>query len=220
MEVDHIIYAEVRIGKKWFGLNPRVKDFSTGELHVFPIADGKSVLYEAHDRIVDTAFSVPGLPDDLSEELTQVLKTDSKDVIDELGRAITHREWLNRNCFWAKYDMTVRDVVRHAREHKYKGYVFKNTLSEIEDGGAEDFFWMDQTEYDQLSTEEKHEYTYYEWENTSTWYQQFVRIYEQVEIMLQWIRENAYTLAKDSSVPYGEASTVGPGDVRLILLRF
>lgn len=218
MGVDHIFYAEVRIGDKWHGLNTCLRDFVTGERRVFPLADGKSILYEAYDRIVDSVFSVPGLPDDLSEELAEHL-INGEGEVDYMGQKISHREYLSQMAFWAKYDMTVRDTVVFGRTHKFKGYVPKSILADIVDGTAEDFYWLDQDDYDNLTDEKKCEYTYHEWEDTSTWYQQFVRIYEQVEILLRWIRENAYSLTNGNMALYGKLRTVGPGDVRLIILR-
>ena len=67
MGVSYVIYAEARVGDKWYNICPLRKN-DDGRLTILPIAEGRSWLREAIEELEECAYA-HGRQSDFSEEL-------------------------------------------------------------------------------------------------------------------------------------------------------
>ena len=70
MGTYYAIYAEVRVGNKWYSLNPTFQR-TDGKIDVCPVVSGRNWLREAYEELEEVQYSY-GRPEDLSKEVRSV----------------------------------------------------------------------------------------------------------------------------------------------------
>ena len=60
MGTYYSIYAEVRVGNKWYNLNPLFQR-EDGKLDVLPVMSGRSSLREAYDELEESSYQYTDL---------------------------------------------------------------------------------------------------------------------------------------------------------------
>lgn len=215
MGVYHYIYAEVKVGNKWYNLSPLMRD-SDGEIKVQPVLYGQSWLREAVDEMRELCYA-HGRPHDLSEELRKVFPHDDDEVAESIWHDMTYKDYYRQTLFVINYGKEIKSRVKEGRPTRYQGYVSKYNLSSYEIGEVEDIVnWIHPTEYEKLSAEEKKEYTYYEWDEWDDWYAAFVKIVRRVDCLLELFRDWCFHHAKDANL---DERTPTADYVRLIVER-
>ena len=67
MGVYYSIYAEARVGNKWYNISPLMRN-EDGEVRVRPVMSGQSMMHDAVEELEEACF-MRGRPDNLSDEL-------------------------------------------------------------------------------------------------------------------------------------------------------
>lgn len=213
MGVSYVIYAEARVGDKWYNICPLRKS-EDGKLEILPIAEGRSWLREAVEELEECAYA-HGRQSDFSEELrNRFNEYDDADAgygIPEINMKEHYRQMM---CI-ANYGKTIKKRVKECRPTRYCGYAPKYALTEFEIGES-DYIrgWIHKCEYDKLDDEAKEEYTYYEWNEWGDWYGVFSKIAKTVDVLLDlfsnWSSDNLTELSREDRIP-------DANDVRLIV---
>lgn len=193
MGVYYTIYAEVKVGSKWYNLCPMMKT-KEGEYRARPVIYGQSLIREAYEELKGTSYAC-GRPQDISEELRQIFHHDDEDKVEGFFRDMTYKQYYNQVLCLVNYGKAVKSRVKPDRQTRYRGYVDKHNLAAYEIGETEDILnWIHPTEYDKLSEEDKKEYAYYEWNMWGDWYGVYADLINKVDALLSifndWSWEN------------------------------
>lgn len=215
MGVDYVIYAEARVGDKWYNICPLRKG-TDGKLTVLPIAEGRSWLREAVDELDEYSYACGRQPD-FSEEIKCIFNEDDNEDAGYGIPEINMKEHYRQMMSIANYGKTIKKRVKEGRPTRYCGYVSKYALTEFEIGESDHISnWIHKCEYDKLDDEGKEEYTYYEWNEWGDWYGVFSKIATTVDVLLnlfaQWSSSELTDIDREDRIPSAE-------DVRLIVYR-
>ncbi len=213
MGVYHEIYAEVKVGNKWYSLNP-LRPTDNG-YKVMPIIQGQSYLQEAFEELEEASY-MQGRPDDMSSKLREAFPHDDNEELDYFPR-LTYKSYYAQTMFLVNYGKKVRTRYSDTRSTRFCGYAPKWSVSSFEIGESERInCWISEAEYKKLPKAEQEEFTYYEWNEFDDWYTIYGQICKSVECLLSWFREWAWSNIKD--VSYDESQPSGES-VRLICIR-
>lgn len=213
MGVSYVIYAEARVGDKWYNICPLRKS-EDGKLEILPIAEGRSWLREAVEELEECAYA-HGRQSDFSEELRNRFNEDDDADAGYGISEINMKEHYRQMMCIANYGKTIKKRVKECRPTRYCGYAPKYALTEFEIGES-DYIrgWIHKCEYDKLDDEAKEEYTYYEWNEWGDWYGVFSKIAKTVDVLLDlfsnWSSDNLTELSREDRIP-------DANDVRLIV---
>jgi hypothetical protein len=185
MSTSYYVYAEVRVGKKWYNLNPLMKK-PDGSSSLRPIYVGCSSFFEIYNYMEQHRTSV-GIPNDMSPELRAVFHKDLDETCDGWGSKTTWREIYERELFIVPFSKGVAPRVKRDRPHMFQGYVDRRSITMFEAEEIEEInCWLDGDEYAVLTEKEKRRYRFYEWDEPYSEYEVFRIIYERINAMLYW----------------------------------
>lgn len=154
MGTYYSIYAEVRVGNKWYNINPLMRN-ENGEAWVYPVMSGQSHMRDAVEELEEDCY-MRGCPENLSEELKKVYSHSSDEIADNMWNSMTYGEYYNQTLFVVNYGKHVKSRVKSTMPTRYRGYVSKYCLSEYEIGNIDDISnWLTEEEYRELSDEER-----------------------------------------------------------------
>lgn len=213
MGTYYSIYAEARVGKKWYNISPLIKG-TDGLIKAYPIIDGKSFLRETYDELKDDLYMC-GRPADLSPELREIFDHDDDESYDCFTK--TYKQHYENCMFLVNYGKSVKSRVKKDRPFRYQGYVFKYSIASYEIGEQEEIAgWLTRQEYESLSEEEKKDYAYFEWNEWQDWYGVYNDIVHRVDALLHWFSE--WSSYQSNGVDY-EDKYPSADKVRLIVYR-
>lgn len=185
MGTYYSIYAEVRVGNKWYNLNPIFRR-DNGELDVRPIIAGRSWLRETFNELEECQYSC-GRPDDMSKELRTVFNHEDIEPYDTMLHIENYKEYYNRTMFLVNFGKAVKSRIKTEKPTRYKGYVSKVCLAAFEIDEYDTIgHWLTAEEYEKLSDRQKKSYTYYEWDEPDDWYKAYNIIKQRIECMLDF----------------------------------
>lgn len=215
MGTYYSIYAEVRVGDKWYNLNPLFQR-EDGKLDVCPILSGRSWLRETYEELEESRYAC-GRPENTSKEVKSVFPHEDDEPFDPTFHMDTYKDFYAQSIFLVNYGKSVKTRVKKDKPTRYRGYVTKVGLAAHEIDEYESIgYWLTDEEYEKLSDKEKMKFTYYEWDDPDDWYKAYNMIASKVECMLDCFREWAFGAIKDADLdelnPTGDA-------VRLIVYR-
>ena len=188
MGVYYSIYAEARVGNKWYNISPLMRN-EDGEVRVRPVLSGQSMLHDAVEELEESCF-MRGRPENLSDELMKIYSHDENDTSESLWRGMTFGEYYRQTLFAVNYGKSVKCRVDSARPTRYRGYINKYCMTEYEIGNSDSVGgWLTEQEYNALSDEEKIEYTYYEWNEWYDWYGIYAELVRRVDCLLTFFRD-------------------------------
>lgn len=215
MSTYYYFYAEVKNNGKWIGLSPIVKSHD-GKYKIQPLMWGQSAMYELYEDMIDTCSACCGLPEDVSAELLEEFHAHDEKTTDFWGnKEITWGEYYKTCVHSVNYDEAVRKKIKRDRPYKYQGYVHKRLIAAFEVGEIEDLqCWLTIDEYKELPDNEKKEYAWYEWNEYCGEYGFRFELYQKIENLLDWYREEAFS----SKSEYNYEDFIG-ANVRLIIHR-
>jgi len=204
MGTYYSIYAEVRVGNKWYNISPLIRE-ENGDIKVQPIESGKSRLHETVEELRESSY-ICGRPSDISDELKKVFGRADDEIIESFPREMTYKEYYKQTLFLVNYGKSVKRRVNETRPNRYKGYISKYSLAAFEIGEIDHFsYWLTQSEYEKLTEEEKTEYTYYEWNDWCDWYGIYAQICKKVDCLLdifnEWALYNLHDANLDERSP-------------------
>ncbi len=198
MSVYYSIYAEVRVGNKWYNISPLMR-VSDSDVKAQPIISGQSWMREAIDELEEACF-MRGRPADISDELKKVFSHEDDEVTEHFIHDMTYKDYYRQTLFVVNYGKSVKSRVKANKPTRYQGYVYKHCLSAYELGEVDYIAnWVSSNEYAELSNEEKQEYTYYEWNEWGDWYAVYVEIVRKVDCLLDFFKEWAFWNIKDAN---------------------
>ena len=197
MGVHYSVYAEVRIGCKWYNLNPLFQR-ENGQLDICPILHGRSWLKDAYEMLEEMGYAY-GRPDNLSKEVRQVFKySDDEPYAPDL-HINTYKDFYDRAMFLVNYGKSVKSMVKAHKPTRYQGYVSKVAIAAYEIDEYDTINnWLTEEEYKVLSERQKRMYTYYEWDEPDDWYKVFNMLVRKVDCMLGCFCEWADYAIKDA----------------------
>ena len=188
MGVYYSIYAEARVGNKWYNISPLMRN-EDGEAQIRPVMSGQSMMHDAVEELEESCF-MRGRPDNLSDELMKIYSHDENETSENLWRGMTFGEYYRQTLFAVNYGKSVKSRVDSARPTRYRGYVSKYCMTEYEIGNSDSVGgWLTEQEYNALSDEEKIEYTYYEWNEWYDWYGIYAELVRRVDCLLTFFRD-------------------------------
>ena len=197
MGVYYSIYAEVRVGNKWYNISPLIRD-NDGEAHVQPVMSGQSYMKDAIDELYHDSY-MRGRPENLSDELKKVYKHENHETSEYLWRNMTYGEYYDQTLFVVNYGKCVKSRVKSTKSTRYHGYVDKFCLSEYEIGTTESIYcWISEEQYKELPDDEKQGYVYYEWNEWYDWYGVYAKLVDRVDCLLAFFREWCFFNIKDA----------------------
>ncbi len=214
MSTSYYVYAEVRVGTRWYNLNPLMKK-PDGSWNLRPIFVGCSSFFEVFNHMEQYRTDV-GIPDDMSPELRSVFHENLDEVCDGWIKDNTWRSVYERSVIIVPFSKGVEQRVHKDRPHMYEGYVERRIITAFELNEIEEIYaWLDGSEFAALSDKEKKRYRFFQWDEPYGEYQEFRTIYERVCAMLYWF---------DFADAFNEKSEYwnnepGLSDVRLIVER-
>lgn len=100
-----------------------------------PIVEGKSWFKDAHDELENDRYMC-GKPMDLSPELREIFDHDDDETY--TGFNMTYQQYYKNNIFLVNYGKNVKSRVKKDRPFRYRGYVFKYSLTAFEIGEQEE----------------------------------------------------------------------------------
>lgn len=215
MGTYYAIYAEVRVGNKWYNISPLMRN-EDGEVRVQPIMSGQSVMHDAAEEMEGDCY-MRGRPANLSEELKTVYGHEDHETSEHLWRGMTYGEYYRQTLYVVNYGKSVKSRVKAERPARYMGYVNKYCLSEYEIGSTDTILnWISEKEYLSLPENEKCEYTYYEWNEWDDWYGIYSELVQRVDCMLNFFNAWAFYHLRDADPDERSPSA---DYVRLIVYR-
>jgi len=214
MSTHYYVYAEVKVGDRWYSLNPTMKK-PDGSFSVRPIYDSCSAFFEIYNDL-EEKLVFRGIPDDMSPELRSLYHEDLDEKCEGWFSETTWRHVYEQSVFCVKYSNTVGRKIIKDRPHKYEGYVNKRTAADFETGEIEEIYeWLTPDEYKSLPEAEKKKYRYYEWDEPYDEYFVYRTVFERLSAMLYWF--DFGDVFDDRSVLW--RSETGLNDVRLFIER-
>ncbi len=199
MSVYYSIYAEVRVGSKWYNLSPLMRN-ADGEVKARPVIIGQSWMKEAVDELEEACF-MHGKPADISDELKKVFCHEDDEITEHFFHDMTYKDYYRQTLFVVNYGKSVKSRVKANKPTRYQGYVYKHCLSAYELGEVDYIAnWVSSNEYAELSNEEKQEYTYYEWNEWGDWYAVYTDLVQKVDCLLDFFKEWAFGNIKDANL--------------------
>lgn len=199
MGIYYSIYAEARVGNKWYNISPMMKN-KKGEYRAQPVISGQSWLREAVDELEDQSYMC-GRPDDLSEEIRAIYNQDDDADAGFGKKEYTYKRYYSQTLFVVNYGKTVKSRVKENRPTRYQGYVNKHCLAAYEIGEVDDIAnWIHATEYEKLSPKEKKDYAYYEWNEYADWYGIYSDLVNKVDSLLAFFQEWASYNIPDADI--------------------
>lgn len=215
MGTYYTLYAEAKIGDKWFNFNPYIRNLK-GELDIAPIYGWEqSGFREAYEEL-DDLFTAKGYPEDMCDELKKLFKVDEF-VTDIFGKTVTRQQDSMNHVLCVNYGKDIASRIVPGMTARFQGYVNKRVISAFRLGEAEDIYeWLDKTQYDALSEKEKRKWSYFEWDYDGSWYEQFLIIQRHIKAMRYWFGRNANYY--ESGYTYDDV-WVSPKNIRIILVR-
>ena len=191
MGVYYYIYAEVRVGNKWYNISPLMRD-REGEVKVRPVLHGQSWIRQAFEKMADDC-QYRGLPKDVSEELRTIFPYGEDEKVEGLWEDMTYGEYYGKTLLAVNYWAHIKGCVKENIPTRYRGYVNKYHLAAYEIGEEEDITnWIHPTKYEQLSEEQKKEYVYYEWNGWQDWYAVYTELVKRVDCLLDFFKDWYY----------------------------
>ena len=189
MSVAYDVYAEICIKGKWFGINPIIQD-GDGEMVAVPILGWEQSWFrQSYEELVSMAYYC-GMPKEMSAQLESILKPD-EEIENYYGEKQIRREVENQFFYCIQYRHICERLNGIGREHQYSGYVRKNVITSFQLGDTEWIGeWLDERQYQELPSKEKFKYSFFEWDEESTWFSGFKRIRQCVENMLYYYRKH------------------------------
>lgn len=179
------VYAEVKVGNKWYNLNPLFTR-DDGRIYVCPVVSGQSWLRDAYDELEEYKYST-GRPNDLSKELKTVFTHDNDEPLNDGYDKSTYEDWYEQSIFLVNYGKSVKSRVKKDRKHRYQGYASKHSIANYEIGDCETInHWLSENEYEKLSPKQKLNYSYYEWSDWGDWYDVYNTIVTKLDSMLDY----------------------------------
>ena len=97
MGTSYSIFAEVRVGNKWYNISPLLRELD-GQVKVQPFMSGKSWLHQAVEELREYSYKC-GRPDDLSDELRTVFSEPDEDIVDPFFHEMTYKEYYRQMMF-------------------------------------------------------------------------------------------------------------------------
>ena len=215
MGVYYSIYAEARVGNKWYNISPLMRN-EDGEVRVRPVMSGQSMMHDAVEELEEACF-MRGRPDNLSDELMKVYSHNENETSESLWRNMTYGDYYRQTLFVVNYGKSVKSRVDSARPTRYRGYVNKYCMTEFELGNTDSIGgWLTEQEYNALSDEEKKEYTYYEWNEWYDWYGIYSELVRRVDCLLTFFNDWSFYHIHDADLDERSPSA---DYVRLIVAR-
>lgn len=92
MGTSYSIFAEVRVGNKWYNISPLLRE-EDRQAKVYPFLSGKSWLHQAVEELREYSYKC-GRPDDLSDELRTVFGEPDEDVVDPFFKDMTYKLYI------------------------------------------------------------------------------------------------------------------------------
>lgn len=204
MGTCYSIYAEVRVGNKWYNISPLIRELD-GQVKAQPFLSGKSMLHETVEQLREYSYKC-GRPDDLSDELRTIFGEPDDDIVDPFFHEMTYKEYYRQMMFTVNYGKAVKNRVKKTKPTRYSGYANRYAITEFEIGESDTVcHWITEAEYSKLPEDEKQEYTYYEWDEYGDWYAMFVKLSRMVDTMLDvfcdWGLYNIHDVNLDERTP-------------------
>lgn len=170
MGTYYSIYAEVRVGNKWYNLNPMFQR-DDGKLDVCSVISGRNWLREAYEELEESRYAC-GRPEDLSKEVRTVFSHVDDEPYDSFLRINTYKDFYDRAMFVVNYGKSVKSRVKKDKPTRYRGYASKVSIAayEIDEYDAIGH-WLTVEEYEKLSDNQDCG----KWENVLT-FRRFTRI--------------------------------------------
>ena len=164
MGVIHVIYAEIKYNGKWYSLNPIRKSISDNKYKIEPLYIGKSFLHDAFEELEESSRG--GLPDDLSEELSNHFKID-RPIKSDWPNIKTYRDWYNNVGFTVDYVRVVELRMANKPSKEYSGFVKKTLIAKYQNGEIDEISeYLTNEDYFDLPAEKQKKYAYFEWDET------------------------------------------------------
>lgn len=215
MSTYYYIFAEVKVGNKWYNLNPLFMQ-ENGEIDVCPVLCGQSWLRDAYEELEQDRYA-SGRPSDMTREVNTFFShDDSEPFIDGFSQG-TYKNWYDRSIFLVNYGKSVKKRVKKDRRYRYTGYADKHCIAAFEIGETDCIgHWLTEEEYNKLSETKRKEYAYYEWSEWDDWYNVYNIIVQKIDSMLDYFYEWADCAIKNANLDELRPSA---DYVRLIVYR-
>lgn len=215
MGTYYSIYAEVRVGDKWYNLNPMFQR-ENGMLDVCPILEGQSWLRDAYEELEESLYAY-GRPNDISKEVKTVFSHEDDEPYDPILHMDTYKDYYGQAIFLVNYGKSVKRRVKTDKPTRYKGYVTKVGLAAYEINEYESpGYWLTDEEYEKLSDREKKKYIYYEWDEPDDWYKAYNMLVKKVDCLLDSFNDWAFYAIKGVNIDERSPSA---DYVRLLVYR-
>lgn len=212
MGTHYYVYAEIKVGDRWYNLNPMMKKHD-GTMAVRPIYDTGSFFFDICNDLEDHRIDV-GIPDDMSPELRSVFHEKLDEKCEGWFPETTWRKEYERSVFCVRYADTIAKRIVKEKEFRFEGYVRKRTVADFEIGEIEEInSWLTYEEYQALSDKQKRAYRFYRWDEPYDEYGVYRIMYERLKAMLYWF--NFADAFEDKSVYWN--SDAGLSNVRLFI---
>lgn len=108
MGTYYSIYAEARVGKKWYNISSLIKD-TDESIKAYPIIDGESFFRETHEKLKDDLYMC-GRPADLSPELRGIFDRDDDENYGYFAE--TYKQHYDNSMFLVNYGKSVKSRVK------------------------------------------------------------------------------------------------------------
>ena len=185
MGTHYYVYAEIKVGDRWYNLNPMMKKHN-GTLAVRPIYDTGSFFFDICNDLENHKIDI-GIPDDMSPELRSVFHENLDEKCEGWFPETTWRKEYERSVFCVRYVDTIAKRIVKEKEFKFEGYVRKRTVVDFEVGEIEEInSWLTYEEYQSLSEKQKRVYQFYRWDEPYDEYGVYRIMYESLRAMLYW----------------------------------
>lgn len=199
MGTYYAIYAEVRVGDKWYNLNPLFQR-KDGTVDICSVISGRNWLREAFEELEESGYAF-GRPEDMSKEVRTVFCHEDDEPYDAFLNIKTYKDFYNRSLFLVNYGKSVKSRVKKDKPTRYRGYASKVSIAAFEIDEYDTIgHWLTPEEYEKLSAKAKQEYAYYEWDECDDWYKVYNMIVERVDTMLDYFCRWADRAIKDANM--------------------
>ena len=178
MSTVYELYTEVRIDEKWHCINSFIKNYDSDAYEMVKTYYNGSRTYFQKTYLELCNIGRTGEYGQLSEELQKEL-TDFK-AYDLHITIISYSDL--KSCI-------PKDNIK-----EYHGYVLKDVVAQYELGEIDEICdLMNIEEINEMTPEEKRLYQYFEWNDTTGWYEKFMAIRDRVNMQLyDWDEVNGW----------------------------